>query len=128
MYDALTREYSHGNKEAVDLDEVREWGMRNLEVINKALFSLQKKRTDEFPNKKTRDDTINSLFYLKERITAIEKTAMTAEPFRSISPKGKDGNNVTKFGQSMGTTSAASLRNEGRDNPFNQVMHVAGSA
>ena len=128
MYDALTREYSHGNKEAVDLDEVREWGMRNLEVINKALFSLQKKRTDEFPNKKTRDDTINSLFYLKERITAIEKTAMTAEPFRSISPKGKDGNNVTKFGQSMGTTSAASLRQEGRDNPFNQVMHVAGSA
>ena len=40
MYDALTREYSHGNKEAVNLDEVREWCMRNLEVINKALFSL----------------------------------------------------------------------------------------
>ena len=40
MYAALTREYSHGNREAVDLDEVREWSMRNLEVINKALFSL----------------------------------------------------------------------------------------
>ena len=40
MYDALTREFTNGNKEAVDLDEVREWCMRNLEVINKALFSL----------------------------------------------------------------------------------------
>lgn len=40
MYDALTRESSYGNKQAVDLDEVREWSMRNLEVLNKALFSL----------------------------------------------------------------------------------------
>ena len=48
MYDALTREYSHGNKEAVDIDEVREWGMRNLEVINKALFSVQKKLPEDF--------------------------------------------------------------------------------
>ena len=40
MYDALTREYGNGNREAVDLDEVREWSMRNLEVINKALFSI----------------------------------------------------------------------------------------
>ena len=40
MYDALTREFTNGNKEAVDLDEVREWRMRNLEVISKALFSL----------------------------------------------------------------------------------------
>ena len=31
MYDALTREYVNGNKEAVELDEVREWAMRNLE-------------------------------------------------------------------------------------------------
>ena len=135
MYDALTREYTHGNKQAVELDEVREWGMRNLEVINKALFSLHKKCADEFPDKKSRDNMINSLFYLKERITAIEKTAMTAEPFRSVSPKGKavssahdGGNNLTKFGQSMGTTSAASIRQEGRDNPFNQVVHVVGSA
>lgn len=133
MYDALTREYSHGNKEAVELDEVREWGMRNLEVINKALFSLHKKCSEEFPDKKSRDNMINSLFYLKERITSIEKTAMTAEPFRSVSPKGKasstnnlDANNLTKFGQSMGTTSAAS-RQDGRDNPFNQVVHVAAA-
>lgn len=40
MYDALTRENSYGNKQAVDLDEVREWSMRNLEILNKALFSL----------------------------------------------------------------------------------------
>ena len=74
---------------------------------------------------------INALFYLKERITAIEKTAMTASPFRSVSPKGHKTPVVesTKFGQSMGTTSAASQRqegrdqegryHEGRDNPFN---------
>lgn len=65
MYDALTREYSNGNKEAVNLDEVREWGMRNLEVINKALFSLQKKCAEDLPDKKTRDDMIDALFYLK---------------------------------------------------------------
>lgn len=57
---------------------------------------------------------------------------MTASPFRSVSPKGKDTSNqqdvVNKFGQSMGTTSAASLRQDGRDNPFNQVVHVASSA
>ena len=134
MYDALTREYSHGNKEAVDLDEVREWGMRNLESINKALFSVQKKLPEDFTDKHSRNDMINALFYLKERITSIEKTAMTAEPFRSVSPKGKavsnlEGtNNLTKFGQSMGTTSAASIRQDGRDNPFNQVVHVVGSA
>lgn len=86
MYDALTREYSHGNKEAVNLDEVREWGMRNLEVINKALFSVQKKLPEDFSDKHSRNDIINALFYLKERITSIEKTAMTAEPFRSVSP------------------------------------------
>ena len=53
---------------------------------------------------------------------------MKASPFRSVSPKGRQATNqneVTKFGQSMGTTSAAS---HGRDNPFNQVVHVAGSA
>ena len=134
MYDALTREYSHGNKEAVNLDEVREWGMRNLEVINKALFSVQKKLPEDFSDKHSRNDMINALFYLKERITSIEKTAMTAEPFRSVSPKGKAAsnlegtNNLTKFGQSMGTTSAASIRQDGRDNPFNKVVHMVGSA
>ena len=40
MYDALIREYVSGNKQAVEPDEVREWSMRNLETINKALFSL----------------------------------------------------------------------------------------
>lgn len=69
MYDALTREYSHGNHQAINLDEVREWSMRNLEVINKALFSLTKKHHDDFTDKKTRDDTINAVFYLKERIS-----------------------------------------------------------
>ena len=59
---------------------------------------------------------------------------MTAEPFRSVSPKGRNGsnldggNNLTKFGQSMGTTSAASMRQDTRDNPFNQVTHMIGSA
>ena len=40
MYDALTREYSNGNKEAVDLDEIREWSMRSLEAINKAIYTF----------------------------------------------------------------------------------------
>ena len=47
MYDALTREFANGNKEAVDLDEVREWSMRNLEIINKALFSFQKRKVED---------------------------------------------------------------------------------
>ena len=101
MYYALVREVQNGNREAVDLDEVREWSMRNLELINKALFSFQKRRVEDCPSKEARDDAVNSLFYLKERITAIEKAAMTASPFRSISPKGRDGANVdlvSKFG------------------------------
>lgn len=69
MYDALTREFANGNKEAVDLDEVREWSMRNLEIINKALFSFQKRKVEDCQNKTARDDAVNSLFYLKERIT-----------------------------------------------------------
>lgn len=40
MYDALTREFRNGNKEAVDLDEVREWSMRSLEAVNRALFTF----------------------------------------------------------------------------------------
>lgn len=48
---------------------------------------------------------------------------MTASQFRSLSPKSRD---VNAAGKSMGTTSAASMRNDGRDNPFNQVVHVAG--
>ena len=53
---------------------------------------------------------------------------MKASPFRSISPKSRGVNDttaVTKFGQSHNTTSAASLHRDGRDNPFNQVVHVS---
>ena len=128
MYDALTREFCNGNREAVDLDEVREWAMRNLEVINKALFGLSKRgRVEDCPDKKTRDETISALFYLKERITTIEQKAMTANPFRSLSPKSRD--QASRFNQqSIGTTSAASVsRHDGRDNPFNQVQNVASS-
>lgn len=122
MYDALMREHLNGNKQAVDLDEVREWAMRNLETLNKALYSIQKNKSANRTDKKERDDAINLLFYLKERITQIEQKVMSASPFRSLSPKSRDVNN----GKSMGTTSAASLRNDGRDNPFNQVVHVNG--
>ena len=143
MYDALTREYGNGNREAVDLDEVREWSMRNLEVINKALFSIQKRRRDDFADKKARDDAINTLFYLKERITAIEKAAMVASPFRSVSPKGRDrqtagapSHNISKYGAgpSEGTAASAaspaarSQRDNERDNPFNQVIRVTDGA
>ena len=95
MYDALTREYSHGNQQ-VDLDEIRSWSMRNLEVINKALFNLSKGHSDGSPDKKAREDATNAMFYLKERITEIEKAALTAA--------GSAGNlmpvpiEVTKFG------------------------------
>lgn len=120
MYDALVREYAGGNKEAVELDEVREWSIRSLETISKALFSIKSKRGADFSDKKTKDDAINLLFYLKERITSIEQRIMSANPFRSLSPKSRDMNTIG--GKSIGTTSAAS----GRDNPFNQVVHVNG--
>ena len=82
MYDALTREYNGGNKDAVDLDEVREWSIRSLEAVNKAVLSLQK-RCDgsEFANKLAKEDCVNSLFYLKDRITNIEKAASQVSPF-----------------------------------------------
>jgi len=44
MYDALMREFSGGNRQACDLDEVREWCMRNIESVNKLLFSIQNSR------------------------------------------------------------------------------------
>ena len=97
--------------------------MRNLETINRALFSFQKGKVDDCQSKQARDDAVNSLFYLKERITAIEKAAMTAVPFNSLSPKGHDNRDLQqKFGQSINTTSAASLvipNQDGRENPFN---------
>lgn len=40
MYDSLTREYLNGNEQAVDLSEVREWAIRSLETLNKALYSV----------------------------------------------------------------------------------------
>ena len=109
MYDALTREHVNGNKEAVDLDEVREWSMRNLETINKAIFSIEKRKVN-FPDKKARDDAINLLFYLKERITSIEQRTMGVSPFRSLSPNSRDNKSLKLGPQSMGTTSAASIR------------------
>ena len=119
MYDALIREYVSGNKQAVEPDEVREWSMRNLETINKALFSLSQRKNDaDYSDKRSRDDAISSLFYLKERITSIEQKAMTVSPFRSLSPKSRE--NDTKItGRSIGTTSAATVHLDERENPFN---------
>lgn len=80
---------------------------------------------DDFGSKQMRDECVNSLFYLKERITSIEKSAMTVNPFRSISPKNRERTHLTetllthKYGQSLGTTSAATLCQDGRDNPLN---------
>ena len=60
MYDSLTREYTHGNHHVIDLDEVKQWAMRNLESINKALYCLQKWYTvDDYPDKRSRDEAIN---------------------------------------------------------------------
>ena len=124
MYDALTREHLSGNKEAVELDEVREWAMHGLEAIQKALFSInkcKKMRTwAEMGDKQYRDDSINSLFYLKDRITSIEQSCMTASPFRSLSPKSNDAGKEAET-----TAPSASTRPEGRNNPFNQVVGTA---
>jgi len=57
----------------VDVDEVREWCVRNLELINKALFSFQKRRLEEFRDKQAREDAVNALYYLRERITTVER-------------------------------------------------------
>ena len=50
------------------------------------------------------------MFYLKERVMAIEKIAMTAIPFRSVQSPPNDGEEATKFGQSMGAASVTSLQ------------------
>lgn len=57
----------------MDVDEVREWCVRNLELINKALFSFQKRRLEEFRDKQAREDAVNALYYLRERITTVER-------------------------------------------------------
>ena len=45
MYDSLVREVIDcGNPDAVSLDEVREWSMRSIEAINRAVFDLSKAR------------------------------------------------------------------------------------
>ena len=57
------------------------------------------RRGDDSPGKKSREDTINKVFYLKERITSIEKAAMQVSPFRSLSPKSRDERtNLDKYG------------------------------
>ena len=70
--------------------------MRNLETVNKVLFNLSKGHLDEFSDKKARDDATNAMLYLKDRITAIEKVAMTASgPTGNLMPAPVE---VTKFG------------------------------
>ena len=73
-YDAMTRESSHGNKVALAMEEVREWSMRKLETLNKALYVI--KGTDDRENRGQYNDIVDSLHYLKQRVCEIEKQAM----------------------------------------------------
>ena len=56
MYDALLREMKNGTKGAANAGEIREWSMRSLEAINRAMFTFQRRRLDDdFGSKQTRD-------------------------------------------------------------------------
>ena len=95
MYDSLVREVIDcGNPDAVSLDEVREWAMRSIEAINRAVFDLSKARhlnssshIEVAQEKQSRVNTLDHLYYLKQRIGEIEHKAMTAAPFKSLSPQ-----------------------------------------
>ena len=41
-YDAITRENMHGNKVAIDMEDVRDWSMRKIETLNRAIFVMNK--------------------------------------------------------------------------------------
>ena len=56
------------------LEEVRDWSMRKLETLNKALYVM--KGADDRENRGQRNDIIDSLHYLKQRVCEIEKKAM----------------------------------------------------
>lgn len=86
-YDAATRESIHGNKVAIDMEDVREWSMRKTEVLNRALYVTNKTHQDEWQSTEARNDIIDSLHYLKQRVGEIEAKAMQPNTFRSVSPR-----------------------------------------
>ena len=70
----MTRELAHGNKVVLSIEEVLDWSMRKLETLNKALYVM--KGADDRENRGQRNDIIDSLHYLKQRVCEIEKKAM----------------------------------------------------
>ena len=58
----------------LSIEEVLDWSMRKLETLNKALYVM--KGADDRENRGQRNDIIDSLHYLKQRVCEIEKKAM----------------------------------------------------
>ena len=127
-YDALTRESSHGNKVALAMEDVRDWSMRKLEMLNKALYVI--KGTDERENRGQRSDIIDSLHYLKQRVYEIEKKAILLQSARGNSPPTpndfrKDHNDRPS---SRTQNDQYEAKGQTRDDPFNRVVTVGGES
>ena len=145
-YDAVTRESMHGGKTAIDMEEVREWSMRKIEILNKALFVMNKTHLEEWPNKEARNDIIDSLYYLKQRVGEIEAKAMQVSTFRSVSPQtmttenlergrdqreGSPGSTVRStphYPQSRSKNDTLKKHDNEREDPFNRVVTVNGES
>ena len=51
MYDSLARELSLGNRDAVDVEDIKDWASRNLEQIKKILYTVRRANDDEFASR-----------------------------------------------------------------------------
>ena len=144
-YDAATRETMHGNRAAADMEDVREWSMRKIEILNKALYVVKKTHQDEWQSKEARSDIIDSLYYLKQRVGEIEAKAMQPGTFRSASPQttttefergrghreGSPGSTIKSTPHYPASRSKNdTLRNNPgeREDPFNRVVTVHGES
>lgn len=75
----------------VDLDEVREWLNRTLELINRQLFDINQSRGKDInydlDTQTEREDSVHQLCYYKQRLSEIEDKIHMSNPFKSRSPK-----------------------------------------
>ena len=132
---ASTSREHHSSQFLNQLGEIKEWCPRSLDAITKALENCRKRRPDDQGRSDSRDDIAGTLLYLKDKVLSIERKAVRVLERKTREVSGgsyermpKDDEGALMQRGSAGTASTATLRQDGRDNPFNQVVNGLGSA
>ena len=123
---ASTSREHHSSQFLNQLGEIKEWCPRSLDAITKALENCRKRRHDDQGRSDSRDDIVGTLLYLKDKVLSIERKAVRVLERKTREVSGGSYERMAKDEEaalmqrgSAGTTSTATLRQDGRDNPFN---------